>query len=257
MFEIKLDHSGGNGKDGPPWKYSKNLQNIFRDACSQRMQMLPYIYSASNISYKNGVMMKPLAFEYPNDKNTFDIWNEYLFGNSFLVAPIYDSSSSRSIYLPEGKWYDFNDLSKTYKGGESINVSVTLDKIPVFVKSNSIYVTGNIYQGSDEIWNKNNDIELSIHIFPGTSGEKSLYNYVDLNDSDNEKNITVKNENGKVVIHAEPIKLNSKILIKSEIKPSSVSLNDSKVKFKWTKDTGIIETELNKETQANIEVHYK
>ena len=48
----------------------------------------------------------------------------------------------------------------------------------------------------------------------------------------------------------------SKLLIKSEIKPSSVSLDGSKIKFNWNKDTGIIETELNKETQANIKVLY-
>ena len=254
MFEIKLDHSGGNGKDRPPWKYSEKLQSIFRDACEQRMEMLPYIYSAANTSYKNGVMMKPLAYEYPNDNNTYNIWDEYLFGNAFLVAPIYDSSSSRSVYLPEGKWYDYNDMSKIYDGEKSINVTVSLDKIPVFVKCNSIYVTGNIYLGSDKIWNKNT--ELSIHIFPGNPGEKTIYNYVDLNDSDKEKSISLENENGKIVIQIEHLKLNSKLLIKSEIKPSSVSLDGSKVKINWDKDTRIIETELNKETQANIKVLY-
>ena len=97
---------------------------------------------------------------------------------------------------------------------------------------------------------------MSIHIFPGNPGEKTIYNYVDLNDSDKEKSISVENENGKIILKVDTLKLNSKIFIKSEIKPSSVSLDGSKIKFNWNKDTGIIETELNKETKANIKVFY-
>ena len=257
MFEIKLDHSGGKGKDRPPWKYSEKLQDIFRETCVQRMEMLPYIYSASNTSYKNGVMMKPLAYEYFDDKNTYDIWDEYLFGNAFLVAPIYDSTNSRSVYLPKGKWYDFNSLLKIYAGGKSIDISVPMDKIPVFVKSNSIYVTGNIYQGSDKIWNDNVNEELSIHLFPGVSGEKTTYNYIDLNDSDKEKIISMTNESGKIFLKIDPLKSNSRLNIKLETEPKSVSINGSQVKYNWNEDKGIVETDLKKETQAIIEVLVK
>jgi alpha-D-xyloside xylohydrolase len=171
MFEIKLDHSGGNGKDRPPWKYSRDLQNIFRDACDQRMNLLPYIYSAANTSYKNGVVMKPLSYLYPGDKNTYDIWDEYLFGNAFLVAPIYDSLNSRSVYLPKGKWYDFNNTSKVYEGEKIINISVPLDKTPVFIKNNSIYVAGNIYPGNEKVWRSKPDNNFTVYLFPGVSGD--------------------------------------------------------------------------------------
>ncbi len=256
MLEIKLDHSGGNGKDRPPWKYSEKLQDIFRNACSQRMEMLPYIYSAANTSYKNGVLMKPLAYQYPSDNRTYEIWDEYLFGGAFLVAPIYDSTDTRRVYLPEGQWYDYNNVSRVYEGGKTINISIPLDKIPVFVKGNSIYVTGNIYQGNDILWSKNDNVELSFHIFPGSYGEKFLYNYVDLNDSDKEKNISIENKKGKLLIHSDALKLRSKFLIKSERKPKSVIVNDSKVEFNWNKNPGIIETNLDKNTEAEIKILY-
>ena len=256
MFEIKLDHSGGNGKDRPPWKYSENLQNIFREACSQRMEMLPYIYSAANTSSKNGVLMKPLAYEYPDDKNTYKIWDEYLFGNAFLAAPIYDSSSSRSVYLPKGKWYDFNDISKVYEGEKTINVSLPLNKIPVFIKSNSIYVTGNIYQGNEKIWNKNPDNKLDIHLFPGGKGDKTEYTYVELEDSGKEKNISMENKKDNISVEVAPLKVESKLFIKSEIEPASLKLNNKKMEFKWNKDKGLIETNLSKETKVKIEIQY-
>lgn len=253
MMEIKLDHSGGIGKDRPPWKYNEKLQSIFRNACSQRMEMFPYIYSASNTSYKNGVLMKPLAYAYPGDENTYGIWDEYLFGNAFLVAPIYDSTNTRTIYLPEGNWYDFNDIAKIYKGGKTINISTSLDKIPVFVKSNSVYITGNIYKGNDKLWNKNNE-ELSIHIFPGSKGERFLYSYVDLNDADKEKNISIENENEGLIIHLDALKIKSKIYIKSKTEPSKVIINDTNTEYNWDKSTGFIETEISNDTMVNIKI---
>ena len=257
MFEVKLDHSGGRGKDRPPWKYSESLQDIFRITCEQRMEMLPYIYSAANTSYKNGVLMKPLAYEYPDDNNTYEIWDEYIFGNAFLVAPVYDSTNNRSVYLPEGKWYDFNNLSNVYEGGRTINISVPLDKTPVFVKNNSVYVTGNIYQGNEKIWNKKLNSELTIHFFPGSAGDKTEYNYVDLNDSDKEKNISMESDKSKITLNAEPLKIDSKLLIKSGSEPASVTLNGKELKYNWNKNTGMIETNLIEGTKANIEITYK
>jgi alpha-glucosidase (family GH31 glycosyl hydrolase) len=257
MFEIKLDNAGGNGKDRPPWKYSQKLQDIFRNACSQRMDMLPYIYSAANTSYKNGVLMKPLAYAYPDDKNTYEIWNEYLFGNAFLIAPIYDSSGTRTLYLPKGIWYDFNNPEKTYKGVRIINVSETPDRFPVFIKANSIYVTGNIYQGNEKLWSKESDGELTIHIFPGLEGEKYVYNYVDIKDSNKEKNISIENENAKFLLKVDSLRTDSKLLIKSEVEPVSAKINGDNLKYDWNKDTGIIECSLKKETSALIEIIYK
>ncbi|MFO7447927.1 MAG: glycoside hydrolase family 31 protein [Ignavibacteriaceae bacterium] len=254
MFEIKLDNAGGEGEDRPPWKYSEKLQNIFRDVCSQRMNMLPYIYSAANTSYKNGVLMKPLAYEYPYDVNTYDIWDEYLFGNAFLVAPIYDSLNSRSVYLPEGKWYDFYDILKVYEGNKSINVSVDIDKIPVFIKSNSIYITGSVYQGNEKLWNDKPDGELNIHFFPGQPGSKTIYNYVDLFDSDKEKNIAMQNDEGRIILEIDPLTNNSKLIIRSEEEPSAILLNNEKINYNWQKDKGIIELSIESNIQTNIDI---
>ena len=87
MFEIKIDGSGGSGEDRPPWKYSVQLQDAFREVCKFRMDLLPYIYSCVNTSYKNGVVMKPLAYQYLADENTYTIWDEYSFWQCFFSGP--------------------------------------------------------------------------------------------------------------------------------------------------------------------------
>lgn len=256
MFETKLDNAGGKGEDRPPWKYSQELQNIFRNACEQRMKFLPYIYSSLNTSYKDGVMMKPLSYEYPNDPKTYDIWNEYLFGNAFLIAPFYDSLNVREVYLPKGKWFDYNEISKSYEGGRTIQVSLPLNKYPVFVKANSIYVTGNIYQGSNKIWESNYQTDLSIHVIPGRDGEKTLFSYVDLYDGNKEKEISVEKGKRKVSLQVDPVMIKSKLMIKSDIKPQQVKLNEKPVNYVWNKQAQTLVIDLHEREKEDVEILY-
>jgi alpha-D-xyloside xylohydrolase len=78
-----------------------------------------------------------LVVDYPEDKNTFNISDEYMIGDNVLAAPLADSVSTRKVYLPEGNWYDFN-TNKVYTGGQSYNISTALDQIPIFIKEGTI-----------------------------------------------------------------------------------------------------------------------
>ena len=220
------------------------------------MKFLPYIYSSLNTSYKDGVLMKPLSYEYPNDPKTYDIWNEYLFGNAFLVAPFYDSLNVREVYLPKGKWFDYNEISKSYEGGRTIQVSLPLNKYPVFVKANSIYVTGNIYQGSNKIWESNYQKDLSIHVIPGRDGEKTLFSYVDLYDGNKEKEISVEKGKRKVSIQVDPVMIKSKLMIKSDIKPLQVKLNEKPVNYVWNKQAQTLVIDLHEREKEDVEILY-
>ena len=63
--------------------------------------------------------------------------DEYMMGESILCAPFIDSSSTRSIYLPAGYWYDFNN-NKKYRGDSTYQITMGLNEIPMFVKDNTI-----------------------------------------------------------------------------------------------------------------------
>ncbi len=256
LFEVKLDNAGGKGEDRPPWKYSERLQNIFRNACDWRMQILPYVYSYANTSHKNGVMMKPLAYAFPEDENTFNVWNEYLFGDAFLVAPIVDSTDAREIYLPEGEWINFNNLGEVLKGGQTIKVDMPLDKIPVYIKRNSIYVTGSLLKGNSKNWIKSGNENLSVHIYPGDKGEQFTFSYVDYNDGNKEKSFEVRNEDGKILISLEAIKINCKTEIFSAKKPVALELNGHVVKYGWDKEKNIITIKLAAGKENKIEIRY-
>jgi alpha-glucosidase (family GH31 glycosyl hydrolase) len=258
MFEIKIDGSGGSGKDRPPWKYSRQLQKVFRKICEWRMQLLPSIYSWANTSYKNGVLMKPLAYLNPYDQNTYDIWNEYIFGDVFLVAPLFTKENFREIYLPEGKWFELDDPNKEYIGPITIIKNCPLETIPVFIKSNSIYITGDIYRGNSKIWRKdlNCHDEIFIHLFPGEIHDQTTFTYVDYFDQDQEKNITLIHQSGQIIFQSDPFITRSHIELKCTTKPDKIILNEEPIIYDFDKKNKIVKILIEKNQPVNLEVYY-
>jgi alpha-glucosidase (family GH31 glycosyl hydrolase) len=255
LYEIKLDDAGGKGEDRVPWKYSKRLQNIFREYNGLRMELQPFFFSLANTSYKNGVLMKPLAYVYPDDKNTTSLWNEYQVGSTFLVAPILDSTSARSIYLPQGTWYDFYDITKTFEGNSSIDATFPLEIIPVYIRANSIYVSGACIAGNSRLWNINKSASrLNIHAFPGRSNESIEFDYVDSGDNNKEKQMTLANKNGSLVFFSPPLSSDALLRMKLDSEPSTVLLNGGECRFQWNATQGLLKIDLKKNTKNKVYV---
>lgn len=85
-----------------------------------------------------GSIFKPLFFVYPGDNNAYvdDIVDtQFMVGPDLLAAPIVEqNSTSRRVYLPENKWYNFHTGQQYLPGTFTLeNVSLT-DKVPVFLR---------------------------------------------------------------------------------------------------------------------------
>ncbi len=254
LFEIKIDNVSGWGKDRPPWKYGESLQRVFRSSCETRMQLLPYIYSALNTAYENGIVMKPLSYVFPDDPKTLAICDEYMFGDAFLLAPILDSTNQRQVYLPAGTWYDFNDVTKTYHGSQSIILDVPMEQTPVFVSANSIFVTGNVLPGNAKIWEPNAEREIVIHAFPGKVGESAQYDYVDPFDGDSEKEISLNRGEDHITLRVDPIGSRGSIAVKTDKRPSKVSLNNRNISFKWNEKQGLSEIAFRANERVTLQI---
>jgi alpha-glucosidase (family GH31 glycosyl hydrolase) len=216
LFEIKLDDNDGRGPDRPPWVYSERLQAVFRDACERRMSLLPYLYSIARTSDRHGAMMKPLAYVWPRDAATYAIGDEYLFGPSFLVAPIIEAGGHRPVYLPAGTWYDYNDPGKGYPGGQTIQVAEPMEKIPVFIRGNSIYVTGTVPLGTGKAWKGAVEPGLAITATAGAVGDRNYFEFVDLFDHDAVKKIALERTPDSVSVSAPALGAPAEVLIRCD-----------------------------------------
>jgi hypothetical protein len=65
-----------------------------------------------------------LPLEYPDDPAVADMWNQYVYGPSLLVAPVSrEGVCERAVYLPEGDWLDYNDKETVFRGGQTVTAS--------------------------------------------------------------------------------------------------------------------------------------
>lgn len=139
QWGLLISHSRCHGRTPrEPWHFGKEATRIFRKYANLRYRLLPYIYSCAHISSKTGMpTLRPLILDYENDPNVYNIDLQYLFGEAFLVAPIFNSSGERDIYLPEGRWFDYW-TGKERHGPGNIKYKADLDTLPLFVKDNSL-----------------------------------------------------------------------------------------------------------------------
>lgn len=124
-----------------PWRYGGEVERITTKYINLRYSLLPYIYScAADVTFNGSTFMRPLVMDFPDDPIALSQKNQFMFGRAFLVAPVTAPSvKSWPVYLPdkESLWFDFWTGTQ-YKGGQTVDVKVNLDKIPLFVRGGSI-----------------------------------------------------------------------------------------------------------------------
>jgi alpha-glucosidase len=130
---------GTYNQEREPWYFGAQAESIATRYIRLRYSLIPYIYSAAWENHCTGVpIVRPLVMEYPDDPAVGYIWAEWLFGNDFLVSPVTLSGATKqSVYIPEGTWYDFHS-GMPYSSSGIVDVPVTSDNIPMFVKAGAI-----------------------------------------------------------------------------------------------------------------------
>lgn len=171
VFRAHGDDTSGNGKR-EPWEYP-SVEGIVKDAIKQRYRLLPYIYSAAKETQQNNTpIMRALVADHPSDPNVVNLQDEWLFGQSLLVAPVHvQGAAQRDVYLPSGVWYEWNG-NNAYSGGQTAaNVAAPLDKIPVFVKEGSIIPL----RPDQNYVGETADDNLTLKVYPLTAGGTSRF----------------------------------------------------------------------------------
>lgn len=141
------NHSSNGSIYQEPWQFGKEIVDINRKFIRLRYQLLPYFYDLFFEGEKTGLpIIRPLVLHYENDKETWNLNDEFLLGEQILVAPVLTQGSTRRmVYLPEGTWYGFED-KKEYEGGKYHLVEAPLDTCPMFVKAGSMIPTYEVMQ---------------------------------------------------------------------------------------------------------------
>lgn len=128
-----------SGQDNEVWSFGEDNYKILTKYLFIRENLRPYIRQCMKQASETGApVMRPLFFDFSEDKEAWKTEDAYMFGPELLVAPVMEAGAvDRTVYLPAGcKWTDAN-TGEIYEGGQTVTVPAPLDIIPVFVREGS------------------------------------------------------------------------------------------------------------------------
>lgn len=145
LFRVHAPHKGTRLQ---PWLFGFRAQEMAVGAIRFRYQLAPYVYALQRHLYDTGIgVVRSMAMAFPDEPECRDLPHQWMFGPSFLAAPIlkamgrkHGESTVREIYLPRGNWIDFFRGGEV-AGGRKITYHLNADSwndLPLFVRSGSI-----------------------------------------------------------------------------------------------------------------------
>jgi len=126
-----------SGGDNEVWSFGEEAYEICKTYLQIRENMKPYIKELMRDANEKGTpVMRPLFYDFPEDKQAWEIEDAYMFGPDILVAPIlYAGMRKRKVYLPQdSEWKDYWSGDQ-YQGGSVIEVAAPLAKLPIFTRN--------------------------------------------------------------------------------------------------------------------------
>ena len=170
-------HSVGWVGSKEPWAFGDEFTKINRETIELRYKFLPYLYTLFREHERTGEpVMRPLWYEFPNDKSTYLINDQYMVGRDILVAPVVkEGMRTRGIYLPAGaEWIDWWTGARL-ESGKTHYLQTPLDRLPIFVRVGGIVPTQTVIQHTGEMPSAAVTLNLADGITHGKIERSMLY----------------------------------------------------------------------------------
>ena len=138
VYDTEHDYGGGylfTGRDNELWSYGEENFKIMKKFLEKRWALKPYLEKLMKEAHETGApIYRAMFYEFPDDPKCYDLNDQYMFGDKYLVAPILElGQTKREVYLPAGKWTN-DETGEVIEGGKTITVDAPIDVIPVFTR---------------------------------------------------------------------------------------------------------------------------
>jgi alpha-D-xyloside xylohydrolase len=175
-----------------PWSFGADALTNYQFYAQLHTALFPYIYSYATQASTSGLpIIRPLVLMYQTDTNTYgSVYNtshSYLFGNEFLVAPVVTNPPAsgptiRSVYLPQGNWFDYF-ANVRYSGGQTIIwTNANQHQMPLFVREGAVIpmISTNVQTLLDTSYTSNPNLVLpgaglQFLVYPTTNSSFTVY----------------------------------------------------------------------------------
>ncbi|ANF98636.1 alpha-glucosidase [Paenibacillus bovis] len=190
FFPYCRNHSSIGTVRQEPWSFGEQLEGIIREYISLRYRWMPHLYNLFYESSQTGMpILRPVLLEYPRDPKVTNLCDQFLVGPDVMVAPVYRPDTDyRTVYLPEGTWYDYWTGAKQ-AGGQTVLAHAPLEVMPIYVRGGAIVAEGELRQHAAD--DRVDDV-VHFHIY-GAQATDSFHAEYTLYEDDGE---TFAHENG-------------------------------------------------------------
>ncbi len=134
-----------------PWYFGEEAETIVRKWLEFRYQLIPYLKQCVKIASQTGLpLMRSMVLAFPDDRLSWQFEDQYMLGDTLLVAPVIQPGGEKQFYLPQGSWYDYWTGAEI-TGGQILDTQSPLDHIPLFAKEGKILPLGPVVQHTGEL----------------------------------------------------------------------------------------------------------
>ncbi len=208
--------NGGHGERAL-WHRTPQELEVIRKFSWLHTELVPYMYSYVVTGHGGGrVLQKPIDGKY-----------HYMFGEDFVVAPIYRDDLKCKVTLPAGKWYYFFDDKMVVQGDKPVTFEreYPLEEFPVYIREGAI-VPVNVERSYTGLGTEANKGSLTWLIYPGADNKFTVYHP----DKSGSSTVSMVNYPERVELTLKEMKKTSIFNIHMEQKPSKLSFNGVELK---------------------------
>ena len=155
--------NGGHGERAL-WKRSQQELEIIRRFSWLHTELVPYMYSYVVEAHSGGTLLQTPV------KGKF----HYLFGDNFLVAPIYRDNLVTEVNFPKGNWRYFFDDDEVVNGLSKFSREFPLEEYPVYIREGAI-VPMDIKRKYTGIGDESSEGFITFLIYPFGESRFNLY----------------------------------------------------------------------------------
>jgi alpha-D-xyloside xylohydrolase len=149
-----------------PWYFGEEAEEIVRKWLEFRYQLLPYLKQCVISASRTGLpMMRSMVLEFPDDRLSWQFDDQYMLGDTLLVAPVIQPGGKKTVYLPKGRWYDYWS-GEALDGGQLISTTSPLEQIPLYGRQGKVLPLGPVVQHTGELESLSKIVKMQIFGYP-------------------------------------------------------------------------------------------
>ncbi|KAG7264690.1 hypothetical protein CRUP_006217 [Coryphaenoides rupestris] len=140
FYPYSRNHNGKGSRRQDPVAWDKKFADASRDVLNIRYSLLPYLYTLMFEAHNRGnTVVRPLLHEFVDDRDTWDIYKQFLWGPALLITPVMEKGATAvKGYIPDDRWYDYHTAKQVGVRRTTITMPAPLEHINLHVRGGYI-----------------------------------------------------------------------------------------------------------------------